>query len=65
MDLFFLRLAFGKLLRQIFMTRVEVWVKDWAKNLVKFSGHVCASFAVRNDPAKPKILSIFHSMSCG
>ena len=43
-----LRLTFrrAKLRRHIFMTRAEVWVKNWAK----FSVHFCASFAVQNDP---------------
>ena len=43
-----LRLTFprAKLRRQIFMTRAEVWAKNWAK----FSAHFRASFAVQNDP---------------
>ena len=42
-----LRLTFprAKLRRQIFMTQVEVWAKNWAK----FSAHFRASFAVQND----------------
>ena len=43
-----LRLTFprAKLRRQIFMTRAEVWAKNWAK----CSAHFRASFAVQNDP---------------
>ena len=43
-----LRLTFprAKLRRQIFMTRAEVWAKNWAK----ISAHFRASFAVQNDP---------------
>ena len=43
-----LRLTFprAKLQRQIFMTRAEVWAKNWAK----FSAHFRASFAVQDDP---------------
>ena len=36
----------AKLRRQMFMTRAEVWAKDWAK----YSAHFRASFAVQNDP---------------
>ena len=36
----------AKYRRQIFMTRAEVWAKNWAK----FSAHFRASFAVQNDP---------------
>ena len=47
-EAFVLRLTFpgAKLRRQIFMTRAQVWAKNWAK----FSAHFRASFAVQNDP---------------
>ena len=37
--------------RQTFMSRVENWWKNWAKNRAKFSVHVRGLFAVQNDPS--------------
>ena len=49
----------ANLRRQIFMTRAEVWAKNWAKFWTNISGHFWASFAVQSDTPKllPKFLT--------